>query len=182
MMLALRNLNYPGEYPVNKLKQAYGEACCDVLNFLTSEALESKSFIFSMPKHNEVGEPEEVETEGEADDDDIEDEVEIAEDDFNTGMFSDLHQNEAENVIDPLNHSIIESKVDPIEWKTELERVGPRLRNTANIGGKEWRTHIDQTKKHEGTIQRELPATEANLQQINKELGDAVDKMKSKEK
>ena len=85
-------------------------------------------------------------------------------------------------MIDPANHQIIESNVDPIEWKTELERVGPRLRNNTNIGGKEWRTHIDQTKKHENTIRSELPATESNLQQINKELSEAVEKMRSKEK
>ena len=94
MMLALRSLDYSAEFPVNKLKQAYGEACCHVLNFLTDEALKSRSFVFSMPKHNEMEEADEVEPEGDADDDDIEDEVEIAEDDFNTGMFSDLHQNE----------------------------------------------------------------------------------------
>lgn len=182
LMLALRNLNYPGEFPVNKIKQAYGEACCDVLNFLTDEALESRSFVFGAPKHNEPEEPEDAEPEGEADEDDIEDEVEIAEDDFNAGMFSDLHQNEADNLIDPANHQIIESKVDPIEWKTELERVGPRLRTSKNAGGKEWRTHIDQTTKHEGTIRKELPETEASLQMINKELADAVEKMQSKEK
>ncbi len=42
---------------------------------------------------------------------------------------------------------VLESEVDPLVWSTELERVGPRLRVSVPSGGKEWRTHIELTKK-----------------------------------
>ena len=181
LMLALRNLEFAGEFPVNKLKQAHGEACCSVLNFLTDAALEAVNFSFAPPKHTDGDEPDEVEVDEDENDDDIEDEVEVEEE--NDKWQTAHHQDNESAMIDPAKHEIITSLVDPIEWKTELERVGPRLRANKNEGGgKEWRVHIDQTTKHENTIQKELPATEASLQAINKELAEAVEKMTSKEK
>lgn len=40
--------------------------------------------------------------------------------------------------------------MDPLLWKTELERVGPKLKLRVKEGdGKEWHTHIERTRKHE---------------------------------
>ena len=137
MMLALRSLDYASDFPTSKLKAAHGEAVVSVLDFLTTKALEADRFVFKMPKHNETTEADEVEPDDHAvaDDDEIEDEVEIAEED-NT-MFQD--NNDENEFYSKENHQIIESNVDPIEWKTELERVGPRLRTNANNVGKEVR-------------------------------------------
>ena len=180
MLLALRALDYDGDFPANKLKAAYGEAVTHVLDFLTSKALDSQAFSFRTPKHSEADEVGEVEgdDEDEVDDDDIEDEIEVAEEEH--PMFSAA----AEDVmdLDNENHQIIDSNVDPIEWKTELERVGPRLRTNTGAVGKEWRSHIDQTRRHEVLIRNELPATEGTLKQINTQLGADVDKMRTKEK
>ena len=43
----------------------------------------------------------------------------------------------------------MEATVDPLEWRTELERVAPRLKIPRNFSGKEWRAHLEQTQKHE---------------------------------
>lgn len=39
--------------------------------------------------------------------------------------------------------------MDPIAWRTELERVAPRLRVHSTVSGKEWRAHLEQTQAHE---------------------------------
>ncbi|GMI44830.1 hypothetical protein TrCOL_g13083 [Triparma columacea] len=179
MMIALRGLDFNAEFPAAKLKAAYGEAVCAVLDFLTDRCLESERFVFKMPKHNEPAEPEDVDGDDDAmiDDDEIEDEVEAIEED--AAMFTEADENA---FVHSENQQIIESRVDPIEWKTELERVGPRLRLNNNNVGKEWRSHINQTMKHSELIQKALPTTESILKQINNQLGGAVEKMKSKEK
>ena len=109
---------------------------------------------------------------------DIDDDIEVFEEDIPAYHSA---ADEVETVRDE-TQKIIESRVDPIEWKTELERVGPRLRISNAVGGKEWRSHIDQTKKHSSLIENELPSTEATLRTINNQLETAVDRMRTKEK
>ena len=179
MMLALRSLDFTADFPAAKLKAAHGEAVCVVLDFLTDKALESERFTFKMPKHNEAAEANEMDDGDDPaiDDDEIEDEVEAVEED--TSMFKDEEEN---SFLHGESHQIIESRVDPIEWKTELERVGPRLRTNNSNVGKEWRSHINQTIKHSEVISGALPSTESTLKTINNHLGSAVEKMKTKEK
>ena len=52
---------------------------------------------------------------------------------------------------------MIAATIDPLHWKTELERVGPRLKMDIKTLGKEWRAHIEQTKHHEQQIQKIMP-------------------------
>jgi len=135
MLLALRSLDYTGDFPANKLKAANGEAVTHVLDFLTDKALESSGFVWKTPKHSDANEPEEDVDGEDSDIDDIEDEIEVAEEE------RPMFEVAAEDVmdLDNENHQIIDSNVDPIEWKTELERVGPRLRTGGSALGKEWR-------------------------------------------
>ena len=46
-------------------------------------------------------------------------------------MFEDPSKFEVS--IDSSNHNILQALVDPIEWKTELERVGPKLRTNQQL-------------------------------------------------
>ena len=153
-----------------------------MLDFLTEKALSASGFAFKTPKHSEPAEADDVEGESdeEKDEDDIEDEIEVAEEEH--PMFSAAAEDHMD--LESEHHQIIDSNVDPIEWKTELERVGPRLRSSTNTAavGKEWRSHIDQTKKHEVLIRRELPATESTLKQINGQLTNDAEKVRAKEK
>jgi len=38
-----------------------------------------------------------------------------------------------------MNHQILQALVDPVEWKTELERVGPKLKSNLQTSVNEWR-------------------------------------------
>ena len=47
----------------------------------------------------------------------------------------------------------IESKVDPAEWKLEVERVTPYLKVVLAEDHKDWRLHLQQMKDHQ-TVRR----------------------------
>ena len=39
--------------------------------------------------------------------------------------------------------AVIESAIDPTEWRLELERVGPQLQFSVQRDAKDWRAHLD---------------------------------------
>ncbi|CAM9976341.1 unnamed protein product [Choristocarpus tenellus] len=66
---------------------------------------------------------------------------------------------------------MLEAKIDPVEWKRELERVTPKLKvGSQAILGKEWRSHLEQTKKHELSITKSLPQYTSQLGVIGNEV------------
>jgi hypothetical protein len=54
LLLALRNIDYPESFPVQKLKIPYGEIICKILDFLTDKALEIKGFKWKKPDYNKI--------------------------------------------------------------------------------------------------------------------------------
>jgi intraflagellar transport protein 57 len=188
MMLALRNLSFALDFPVAKLKVGYGEATCNVLDFLCDKALASKGFVWSAPMHEAPAEVEEAEVDEDADMGmgDIEDEAEAADEAeeavFDGGGAGSGGKNGDESFSGQAEaHKIIENTIDPLVWKTELERVGPRLKATSGALGKEWRAHIEQTKEHEKTIQAVLPSAQQHMKSIAEQIKEAVEKMRGKE-
>ena len=73
-----------------------------------------------------------------------------------------------ETSLDSSAHHILTSVLDPVVWKTELERVGPRLRAQQQLSTNEWRAHVDQTVSSKEQIDKVLGDTQANLQIMNK--------------
>lgn len=80
------------------------------------------------------------------------------------------------------DRKVLESTVDPIKWKTELERVSSRLKAPQTLGGKEWREHIEQTHKNEETIQKVFGETKPQLAALAEDVGNALERLTSKEK
>jgi hypothetical protein len=70
--------------------------------------------------------------------------------------------------MDASHHNILQALVDPVEWKTELERVGPKLRANQNLVTNEWRAHVDQTVSSKGHIEKILADTQGDLGIMNK--------------
>lgn len=103
-------------------------------------------------------------------DDDNEDE-DVIEDDLAGGVDEDLQFEEASRLdasLDASHHNILQALVDPVEWKTELERVGPKLRANQQLVTNEWRSHVDQTVTSKGHIEKVLADTQGDLQSMNK--------------
>lgn len=72
--------------------------------------------------------------------------------------------------------------MDPIHWKTELERVGPKLKAKQQLTTNEWRAHVDLTVTNKVQIEKILDETQADLQGLNREIADELNKMRSKER
>jgi estrogen-related receptor beta like 1 len=186
MMLSLRNLGFALDFPVSKLKLGHGEAICNVLDFLCDKVLSSRGFSYSTPIHEEPAEVEDAEVDEDADLGDIVDETEAMEDEEEAIFGNDKNSLDGDDSFnDSFNnesHQMIENTIDPLLWKTELERVGPRLKSsTQSLGSKEWRAHIEQTKQHEKTIQTILPSAQGHMKSISLQIKEAVEKMRGKE-
>jgi estrogen-related receptor beta like 1 len=186
MMLSLRGLGFSLDFPVGKLKTGHGEATCNVLDFLCDKALGRRGFVWAAPTHEAPAEVEDAEVDEDADlGGELDDDVEAAEDE-DEGLFlqgraasSGTHEESFDGEAEA--HQLIANTIDPLVWKTELERVGPRLKASGASLGKEWRAHIEQTKAHEKTIQAVLPAAQGHMKSISAQIKDAVEKMRSKE-
>ena len=76
----------------------------------------------------------------------------------------------------------MESEIDPLIWKTELERVRPRLKIHATANAKEWRAHIEQSKKHGDIISKTLPDAKRSLARIAEGVKDSLERVTSRER
>jgi hypothetical protein len=118
----------------------------------------------------------------EKDRDDIEDEaIGVVEDDV---LFEEVAQLEvSEASLDNSAHNILHAQIDPIEWKTELERVGPKLAKfSQQTFSNEWRSHVDQTTSSKNQIEKVLGETQGDLLSMNRNVGDEINRIKTKEK
>ena len=97
-------------------------------------------------------------------------------------MYSEVVRAERKEELDEAICGKLESDIDPVEWKTELERVGPRLKVRLAHGGKEWRTHIEHTKKHEQVIKDTLPEAQKQLARIADNVRSSLDRVSAKER
>ena len=186
LTLSLRKLEFSLDFASSKLKAAHGEAATAVLDFLAQKAVE-KNFRWQKPEYLE--EPEEqAEVDEEADVGCVEDEIEAA--DFeDEAVFKESdyvkaygEEEEEEDDEDRQARDILTSGIDPVAWRTEVERVAPRLRPPAAVAnGKEWRSHVEQTKANDQKLRDLLPKTIKQLQGLAEKMGDAKDKIHLKE-
>lgn len=179
LMLALRKLDFGLDFAAARLKQAHGEAPVGVLDFLTDKACE-KSFTRTRPEYSGEQE-EELAADEDADVGGIEDDIEAVEEE--EAMFKELVATSPEQ--DPgykSQHEILKSKIDPIAWQTELERVGPRLRIAQRgTSGKEWRAHVDLTKASEVKLCEVMPVAQKQLEALAERTTRAQNKIGLKE-
>lgn len=87
--------------------------------------------------------------------------VEVVEDEF---VFEDIESARLETSLDDSAHHMLQAMVDPVEWKTELERVGPKLRANQQFGTNEWRSHVDQTLTSKSHIEKVVTDAQSDLQ------------------
>lgn len=122
----------------------------------------------------------------------VDDDAEVAADIADEGgevseeevMYEEIVRSEGKDAdADDAHREALEATVDPIAWKTELERVAPLLKVSGRgTSGKEWRAHLEQTKTHEKTIHEVLPDTQTALRKISSEISNMLDRLVSKEK
>lgn len=87
-------------------------------------------------------------------------------------------QMEAENA----QNAIIQSSISKEKWQIEVERVAHKLKiNKAGADGKEWRSHLDQTKKYADSVKNSLPDVRYKLERLQEDASKALDKISKKE-
>ena len=179
--------------PPNKLKSGFGEGVTEVLLKLATISVQNKfrnGFKKPVIRDDGAGLDDDAEEMGddmdggadmadeiqvEASDDEIEDELEFG----GGNMHNDLaKQMEA----DMQQNAIIQSSISKEKWQLEVERVAHRLKiNKAGADGKEWRSHLDQTKKYADQVKTSLPDVRFKLERLQEEASKALEKISKKE-
>eukprot|EP00293_Proteomonas_sulcata_P002669 CAMPEP_0184321250 /NCGR_PEP_ID=MMETSP1049-20130417/118007_1 /TAXON_ID=77928 /ORGANISM="Proteomonas sulcata, Strain CCMP704" /LENGTH=399 /DNA_ID=CAMNT_0026641981 /DNA_START=52 /DNA_END=1252 /DNA_ORIENTATION=- len=178
IMEALRHSRVTIDYPMQKLKQGYGEAVCVLLNLLCDKALEAKGFRMGQPKYKEDSYPEEAPVdEDEEVNADIADDVAANEDDDEDDVYVAPEKKQ-----DVRETKTIESSTDPAQWKVEVENVAPLLKMRIEADNKEWRTHLEQTKELGDNIQEKVPNTKDNLVKLAAQINTAIESISTREK
>ena len=64
----------------------------------------------------------------------------------------------------------------------EVERVGHKLKiNKTGSDGKEWRAHMDQTKKFHEQVKSNLPEVRGKRERLSEDVSNALEKIAKKE-
>lgn len=187
IMSALREAGFaPASFPPAKLRQGHGDPVCGVLSALCDLALERQQFKFQAPQFQEEQYVEEAEVDDEAEvtaDIDEEaaatyssDEETYASTMARTDQTGEALQRMAEAGAAP------QTKVDPAEWRLELERVAPRLRITMPLDAKDWRLHLEQAHQHSEQICKLWPDGQTALQKVLTEVTTTLDKLAMRER
>jgi len=186
MTSELRKVGINMDIPPHKLKQGHGSEVCIVLNNLVDITLQKKGFRFERPRHHPDAYAEETPMDDgvEGGGDEMDDEIgngapTVAEDEEEMYVAAPSDTGYAD---DKLESSMLESKVDPHQWRMELERVAPQLKVVLHTAAKEWRTHLDQAVSLEKQINEGMPKTQQTLSHISEEISEAVAKISSREK
>jgi estrogen-related receptor beta like 1 len=183
LILTLKALGFPLDFPASKLKLGYGEAVCAALDFICDQALAARRFDWPRPQYPKEDFADEAEVDEDA-------EVDAANDDDvsampgaeeeNEELYSDLVRSgknaEDQHDLDLSFQQMIMSEVDPLLWKTELERVGPRLKVKSSAAA------AAAGKEHEKVMRELLPRANAQLRLLGTQLTEATGRMGAKEK
>ena len=191
IILELKKLGIELDFPPNKLKSGFGEEVCAVLLSLTSISLQNK-FHFSKPviRDDAAG----FEDEGDDLGDEFEGNADVADMNRNGPQGSDdgdidedldfgggANNNQA-NEQEMLQYQIMQSSIGREEWMLEVERVAHKLKiNKVAADGKEWRSHMDQTKKFHEQVKGNLPEVRSKLERLSEDVSKALEKIAKKE-
>ncbi|XP_050502423.1 intraflagellar transport protein 57 homolog [Diabrotica virgifera virgifera] len=171
------------DFSPNKLKQGVGEYVVAILDYLTNIALTKNNIILKRPKP-----PEEKEEEAEVLDDESEINLDRIEEEM-IAAYSD--DSDEENIfrldeLKPTKKEIqvteLKSNVDEETWKLEVERVLPMLKVTVKNDSRDWRSHLEQMKQHQSTIDNTFGTAKGQLEKLHKEITSTLDKVNNREK
>lgn len=175
----------------NKLKSGYGEGVCLVLLKLTEAGL-ARRFQFNRPviREENKGMDDDADDmgedmEGEADlaneihaqesGDDIDEDLDFGGGNIQADMARELEAEQAQN-------AIIESNISKEKWQLEVEGIAHKLKlGKVGDSGKEWRSHLEQTKVFAEQVRGSLPKVRSKLERLQDDASRALDKISRKE-
>ncbi|XP_057672450.1 intraflagellar transport protein 57 homolog isoform X1 [Diorhabda carinulata] len=171
------------DFSPNKIKQGVGEYVVAILDYLANIALTKNNIILKKPKL-----PEEKEEETEIIDDESEINLDKIEEEM-IAAYSD--DSDEENIfrldeLKPIKKEVqatqFKSNIDEETWKLEVERVLPLLKVTIKNDNRDWRSHLEQMKQHQSTIDNGFGSAKGQLEKLHKEITTTLDKINNREK
>ncbi len=192
--LELNSMGMEPNFPATALRAAHGEPACRTLSYLCDAALTARHFVFRRAEFIAESAVEEGEVDISAEvvagvdggggiSDDI-----SAVDDEEEVLFSEVagrggtSDSKLEESVDPSMRQVMKAAVAPAKWRAEVERVAPKLRFKAQLSGREWRTHLEATRKHKDVLAQVVPDTYRSLEKISADVGGMVERVSSKER
>lgn len=94
----------------------------------------------------------------------MEEEEVFQDNDINNQLQNDLNDSQ----LDSSSRQILIGQIDPLEWKTELERVSQKLKSNLISSTNEWRSHVDQTITSKENIDKILGDTKGDIAGLNR--------------
>ena len=189
MVLELKKMGIELDMPASKLKSGNGEGVCSLITKLCQVSLQNK-FKFKKPViKDEARKGGDMDDDGD-DNDDMEGNADIADmiqngnqSDDDIEDFAELGGGGDRDNQEQIQNQIIQSSISREEWMLEVERVAHKLKvNTAaGDGTKEWRTHLDQTKKYAEQVKASLPDVRVKLERLSDEVSRALERISKKE-
>jgi len=76
---------------------------------------------------------------------------------------------------------MIDGAIDPDDWERECQRVAHKLKLSKKLDIKEWRSHLDQTKKYAEIVQANLPDVRIKLEKVSREVTKDLENIQRKE-
>lgn len=102
-------------------------------------------------------------------------------DDIESDRMSEISDKEMNDILNDENVNVIESQIDPYEWKLELERVAPSLKVKTRENIKDWRskiTKVTQLHQNVGNVVSDIKGT---LEKLSTELNRTCERIESRE-
>merc|ERR1711939_611476 len=181
IMEALRRARITLDYSQAKLRAGYGEAVCVLLNLLCDNALAKEGF--RMPTSMQYPDsvyPEEAPVDDDEVSADIADTVAVGDDDDDD---DDYQSSRAEAKKEETKETrIIESSINPNDWKVEGEKGAPLLKMRLEQDNKEWRTHLEHTMELQAAIQEKEPETKKELESVAQKIQDSIVAIQNRER
>ncbi|KAF6265151.1 intra-flagellar transport protein 57-domain-containing protein [Scenedesmus sp. NREL 46B-D3] len=186
LMQALRSLGFaPPSYPPTKLAAGFGREVCALLDALADVTLERRGFTASRPVYQQDGaSADEAET-ADVDEDDAADiattAAQQAEESEDGGGEAALPWSRPADVAaSPAAYAaaaetaaakqLLASTVDPVQWRLEVERVGPRLRTNLPADQRDWRQHLEAAGASSTALGSAWPEAKAVLTKLGAEV------------
>ena len=107
--------------------------------------------------------------------DDIDEDLDFGGGNIQSDMARELEADQAQN-------AIIESNISKEKWQLEVEGIAHKLKmGKVNEGGREWRSHLEQTKTFAEKVRSSLPKVKGKLERMQDDASRTLDKITRKE-
>ncbi|KND00465.1 uncharacterized protein SPPG_04781 [Spizellomyces punctatus DAOM BR117] len=182
----LKEMDITVDLSLNKIKQGHGEGVLTVLQALADRAIQQSGFVFQQPIHktDEYAEEADVDAEAEVTAETVEEDL-AAQDDEEEMFLQPVQRTDKADLTSPQAQIDVQPpkpKIDPAEWKLEVERVTPMLRVQIANDNKDWRIHVESMKHHHSTITSSISETQSQLNKLHADIEKTLEKISSREK